>query len=303
MRPLRNLGLTVVLTIICLAWTTAGAGEVTVRARADRTRIAAGESLRLSVTIQGGPGEVDLSGLDDFDVVSKGSSTNIQVINGRFSKEIRYDYTLVPKKTGQLTIPALGVETDEGVIKTRPIAIHVTDTPQKGDDRADIFVQAEVSNPKPFAGQQLIYRFRFFNAVQVADGARFQQPDFTGFSVKKVEKEKVFQKEIKGRTYQVTELSFVLIPLESGDITIDPSVLQCQVFAKSTRRDPLSRFSPFFDDRFFARHQAITRTFRTPPVPIRVRPLPPVPADMNFSGLVGQFPSQGHQRPPRGQGR
>ncbi|MBI9084290.1 MAG: protein BatD [Desulfobacterales bacterium] len=281
--------LLIVLAWSLLALSPAWAGDVSVRAQVDRTRIANGEPFRLSVTLQGGPGTVDLSGLSDFDVASRGSSTNIQLINGRLSKEIRYDYGLIPKKTGRLTIPALPVETDNGVLHTPPIAVEVTDQPQTADDSADVFVQAEISTPAPYAGQQLIYRFRFFNAVQVADNVRFQKPDFTGFTVRKVEKERVFQQTVSGRTYQVTELAFVIIPLESGSATIDPAVIQCQVFQKGARQDPLSRLSPFFDDRFFARHQTVPRTLRTPALPVTVRPLPPVPADMPFSGLVGRF--------------
>ena len=281
--------------LIALAMTLLGfvparaGGDVQVQARVDRTRIAEGDTLRLSVTLRGGPGTVDLSGLSDFDVVSRGSSTNIQFINGRLSKEIRYDYGLTPQRTGRLTIPALPVETDDGMLHTPPIDIEVADQPQTGGDSADIFVQADISTPTPYAGQQLVYRFRFFNAVQVADNVRFQQPDFSGFTVRKVEKERVYQQTVNGRTYQVTELAFILTPLESGDLAISPAVIQCQVFQKGGRQDPLSRFSPFFDDRFFSRHRAVQKTLRTQAIPVSVRPLPPVPADMPFSGLVGRF--------------
>ena len=281
--------LLIVLAWSLLALSPAGAGDVSVRAQVDRTRIADGEAVRLSVTLQGGPGTVDLSGLSDFDVTSRGSSTNIQLVNGRLSKEIRYDYGLIPKRTGRLAIPSLPVETEDGVLYTPSIAVDVTSQTQTSDDSADIFVQAETSVPDPYAGQQLIYRFRFFNAVRVADNVRFQKPDFTGFTVRKVEKERVFQQTVSGRTYQVTELAFVLIPLERGNATIDPAVIQCQVFQKGARQDPLSRLSPFFDDRFFSRQQTVPQTFRTPAIPVTVRPLPPVPADMSFSGLVGRF--------------
>ena len=290
MAQLKTWSIFAVLLALLVAWRPAGAGEVSVQARVDRIQVADGEPIRLSIAVSGGEGTVDLAPLTDFEVQSRGSSTNIQIVNGRFSKEIRYDYGLVPKRTGRLTIPALAVQTGEGLLHTAPIDIRVTDAPRAGDGQTpDIFVEAEVPKPTPFAGEQLVYRFRFFNAVRIADNARFQPPDFTGFTARKVEKEKVFQQAVNGRTYQVTEISFVLIPLEAGDKVIGPAVIQCQMFRKGESRDPMARLSPFFDDRFFSRFRAEPRTLRTKSVPVKVRPLPPVPLHMTFSGLVGHF--------------
>lgn len=290
MTQLKTWSMFAVLMALLLAGMPAVAGEVSVQARVDRIQVADGEPIRLSITVNGGEGAVDLSPLTDFEVQSRGSSTNIQIVNGRFAKEIRYDYGLVPKKTGRLTIPALSVKTDEGMLRTAPIDIRVADAPQPGDGQTpDIFVEAEVSKNTLFAGEQLVYRFRFFNAVRIADNARFQPPDFAGFTARKVEKEKVFQRTVNGRTYQVTEISFVLIPLEAGGKVLGPAVIQCQMFRKGERRDPMARLSPFFDDRFFSRFRAEPRTLRTKAIPITVRPLPPVPLNMTFSGLVGRF--------------
>jgi BatD DUF11 like domain len=281
--------LIILLLLSIFTAATGWGGEVAVQARVDRTRISLDETLRLSVVVSGGPGTVDLSPIQDFKVTSRASSTNIQMVNGRFSKEVRYDYTLVPLKTGQLTVPALAVASDSETLHSKPIAITVNPENKTGGKDVDLFVEAEVSDPAPFVGQEIIYRFRFHNAVRVADGARFQPPDFTGFNARQVEKESVFEKIVGERRYQVTELVFILIPNEKGKQVISPAALQCGVLADRQRNAPRSRLSPFFDDSFFRPSRIRTRVLRTDPVTVDVHPLPTVPGNMAFSGLVGKF--------------
>ena len=45
----------------------------------------------------------------DFEIYSRGQSTQMSFINGKMSTSVEYSYTLVPKKEGRFQIPAISV--------------------------------------------------------------------------------------------------------------------------------------------------------------------------------------------------
>jgi hypothetical protein len=269
---------------ILLQASQAMAAEVLVKARVDRTSLSAGESLELEVTISNGKGEVAaLSGLTDFKVLPRGTSSNVQIINGRMSMEQTHTFLLIPQGKGQLVIPALDVEVDGTTYTTEPITISVKEPTASGGVQADdkeIWVTAEISDPLPFQGQQVTYTFRLYNRIQIND-AQFQPPEFKGFNAKEIKGRKSHRQVINGRDHIVTELYYVLSPLSAGPHVIDPAVLQVGVVRQNRRRSP-------FDD-FFNRSALEQRVIQTETITVQVRPLPPLEGGLVFSGLVGRF--------------
>ncbi len=256
-----------------------------VSASVDLTQISMGESLELKVTVSGEEGNVDTGPIRDFRVVSTGTATSINMINGNFSKEISYTYTLIPLGEGSLTIPSLPVKTGNGTFQTQPISVLVSQTPQSTGNKADsdVFTEAVVSDASPFSGQQIVYTFKVYQAVEIAN-PNLQPPDFSGFTAKKMEKQKQYRTVRGGREFHVTELSYVLIPLKTGEITISPAVLQCDIVRRSSRRRSV------FDDPFFGMRGSLeSAVFQTEAITMNVRPLPPYEGNGKFSGLVGKF--------------
>lgn len=262
------------------------AQAVDVRAYVDRTVISIGESLQLTVAISDGDGTVDISAIQDFKVLSKGSGTSINIINNQVSKETTYQYTLIPTKEGNLIIPALAVYSNGRTYHTQEISITVSKSAVSDGSSSFVFVEGTVSKSSIYEGEHFIYTFRLYNAVQIAN-ARFQRPGFSGFTSKEIEDRKSYRKVINGREFNVTEVNFVLIPIKPGEIIIEPSILECDL----VRRRPSSRISPFdsfFNDSFFGQTDLQHRVYQTEPIAITVNPLPPY-TDGKFSGLVGKF--------------
>jgi hypothetical protein len=257
-----------------------------VRAFADRTQVSLGESLQLTVSVSGGDGKADISPIRDFKVISRGTSSSVQIVNGRMSRETAENYTLIPLTEGRLKIPPLDVTVDGKVFKTEEIIIQVSKTPQQSDKRQYLFVEAQVSNTEPYEGQQIIYTFKFFVNVRLAN-ARFQKPDFKGFTAKetveKPEDRKSYRTVVSGREYNVTELSFVLIPMSAGEKIIEPAVLEADLMMSRRKADP------FFNDPFFGGTELEPGVFKTEPIKVNVKPLPPYTGEGKFSGLVGNF--------------
>jgi len=264
-----------------------GAQAADIRAFVDRNDINPGESVQLTVTSSGGDATIDTAPIQDFRVVSSGSSSNIQIINGQMSRNLSYAYTLVPLKTGPLAIPPLTVVVDGTSYQTRGIQVTVSRQPQ-GEKRSEsVFVDGTVSDRQPFEGEQIIYTFRLFHQVQVSN-ARLQRPSFSGFTAKEIEGPKSYRKIVGGKQYEVSEVRYVLIPLTAGERTIEPASLQCRV-PKPRQRRRRSGFDSFFDDSFFGRGNVEARVFQTEPIPVRVKPLPLRIDKEPFSGLVGDF--------------
>ncbi len=260
-----------------------------VTAHVDRTRMATGESARLSVTVAGqNAADVDTSPIVDFRVISQGTSSSINIVNGRTTSKVVYNYTIIPLKTGRLKIPSLPVRVDGIIHKTEPIDIFVTKQPQADPEQSDIFVTAEVSNSSPYSGEQIIYRFRLYSAVRIANAGFKELPDFSGFSAKQVEQKEAFQTILGGRKFIVNEVVYVLMPLSEGEKTIERAILSCDVAVrrKDGQRDS---FGSIFNDPFFRGMRYETRIFQSKPVDVSVRPLPEPPPDVSFTGLVGHF--------------
>jgi len=259
---------------------------VNVTAQVDRTLVSPGQSLQMQVKVSGGSGEVDLSPITDFKVRTLGTTSSVQFINGQMSKEVSYNYLLMPLGKGKLTVPALTVTADGKTYHTDAITITVSDQPQTGTSThpqtKDVWVSAEVSEMAPYTGQQITYTFRFYRAVSI-DEANFSAPTFKGFSTDEVKDRYAYRKVINGREYSVTEVYIILTPLEAGEWTIDPAVVNVGVIR---RRRGHSR-SPFED--FFNRGVVEPHVLQTEPINVTVRPLPPLPTSLVFSGLVGNF--------------
>jgi hypothetical protein len=139
----------------------------------------------------------------------------------------------------------------------------------------------------PYEGQQIIYTFTLFNSVE-ATNAKFRKPDFAGFTAKESKDPRTYRTVRSGREYQVTEIDFVLIPLQAGAITIEPAVLSLDIVRRQQRRRN-APFDSIFKDPFFSGHRLESKVYRTEPLAVDVRPLPAVSGSRPFSGLVGRF--------------
>jgi hypothetical protein len=271
------------IAMILLLSTAIAAQAATVRAVVDRNQVMVGESLSLQVAIESGDGDVDLSGLTDFKTVSRGSTSSFQMVNGRTSRKMIYNYTLIPLKAGELTVPAIPVTIDGKIHYTTPIRVRVSEEPPVANGQRDVYVSAAVSESSPWIGQQIVFTFQLFNAVQVAE-AKFQPPEFDGFQAEELEDRKSCRTVVNGREFIVTEVRFILIPVKTGTLTVEPATLQVGLVQRRRRPRPFSGM-----DSFFGRTEMTTRVLQTDPVTVTVRDLPPKPPGTVFSGLVGRF--------------
>jgi hypothetical protein len=257
------------------------AAEERIQAIVDRAEISEEDQIVLQITIEGSRGaEPTLPELPDFDVVSRGQSTQMSFVNGRMSSSVTYTYSLMPRHSGSFQIGSATVELDGELHSSSPITVRVLAASEQPAESRDLFLSAKVSTRSAFVGQQIVYTWRFYRRVQIGN-ARVDSMEFDGFTVEDLGEVREFQTTVNGVQYVVSEIRRALFPQEVGPHVIPPSRLSCEVLVRSPRRR-----RSLLDDVFGSASRQ-TKVLRTKPIEIEVRPLPTAPP--GFSGLVGDF--------------
>ncbi|MBT6341595.1 MAG: hypothetical protein HOJ48_20120, partial [Desulfobacula sp.] len=146
-----------------------------VTAHVDKLKISKEDSIVLKVVVSGGKADLDLSMIKDFKVISRGSSSSYNYINGKSERKASYHYVLIPLKKGTLKIPAIKVVRDGQASFTKPINISVSDPVESSDDVKALFVTAEVAKSMLFSGEQTVFSLKIFMSKRVS-GLGFEKP-------------------------------------------------------------------------------------------------------------------------------
>lgn len=258
--------------------------ESPITATANKTHYSTDELIILTVTVVDDsalqPRPI-LPRLDGLAVIDLDIATDVSLINGKIHTEVTYTYRLQPRRTGSLIIPPVTVKIDEEIFKAAPITLEVSQgappVPSSGNTSPpvnmtppatltgqDFYIESQVDLPTPYLGQQLIYTFRFYQAIQIYRQPEFDGPLFTGFETMGLPVRQ-YNLEVKGRTYLITEIRTALFARNPGRITIGPARL---MFPGNIYEEPVELY--------------------TEPTTLEVKPLPSG-APPGFKGAVGQF--------------
>lgn len=193
-------------------------GFAQVRAWLDRDAIALGESATLNIeTTQMGSDEPDYSPLlSDFRLSGNTSSRRVEIINGTTNARMLFAVALEPRREGQFQLPALRV----GATRTPPLALRVGPAAAAPRQAGGIvFIEAEPDASAPYVQQAVGYTVRLYYATSLISGQLDQDPP-QGASLQRVGDDLQYQRDIGGRTYTVVERRYLLIPEQSGPLTI-----------------------------------------------------------------------------------
>lgn len=263
--------------------------QVQVTASLDMEQIPVGHGLRFTVTVIGADREIvpptlpDLPGVSSF---SAGQSQRFSFVNGQSRAEYSWSWSLVPRREGEVTIPAIKVVVDGRDFETPPRTFVATParTPPEpgaapgGEEPAaevpDAFVTMKVDQDTVVLGQQVVLTFGFYRASRTS---MFESPEYTaprteGFWREDLPPERHRREVIRSQRYEVTEIQYALFPTRTGDLEI----------SEATVRLPDDAFGNFFRRNQRRRGPSI---LRTEPITVHVRSLP-VPQPADFSGTV-----------------
>jgi hypothetical protein len=268
-----------------LIWPQSVAGQETpITASVNRNELSTDELVTLTVTVVDNSAQQPrpiLPEMDGLAVIDLTIGTNMSMVNGQIRTEVVYTYKLQPRRIGLLTIPPISVKIDDKTFQSPPISLTVTQgaapAPSPGNagrpnsitlpvelEGQDFFVEALVDLADPYIGQQLIYTFRFYQAIRLYREPQHDMPIFAGFTAIGLPVRE-YNLTVEDKTYLITEIRTALFPEVEGVFTLSPARL---IFPGNYFEKPLE--------------------LETEPVTIQVKPLPDN-APPGFRGAVGQY--------------
>lgn len=285
----------------------AAAGDLTISASVDRTQLTLDEQVILTVAVAGprtNLPEPRLPAMPNFNVHGAGRNQSISFVNGAISSSVEYRYILVPRAAGKALIGPISVSEGGRASETTPIELlvlkhgsapapsapsrpGVPGQVQQAAGGPDLFVTAEVDDPKPFVNQQVLFTVRLYIGVPLAGNAEWSPPATAGFLSEDLPPGQPKQVAQGGRRYQLSEVKLALFPAQSGKLTIGSGAIRCQV-QQEFAVDP---FSQDFFQRFFSQGIAgglVAKELKTKPIAIDAAPLPEGKPP-SFSGAVGRY--------------
>ena len=286
--------------------------------------VAVDEQFNISFIIEGenAPSDFSWSQGDDFQLVwgpQKGTSTSITIVNGKRTRSSQHTYTyiLIPLKAGTFTLPTATATVKGDRIQSGRTTIEVVSGGASGGGaqsgggsssgsaaqgggsssraastgeiaREDLFLRLSLSRTNVVVGEPITATLKLYQRVNIAGFEDAKFPTFNGFWSQEVLAPTTidFKREsYNDMIYNTAVLrSYVLIPQQSGDITIDPAELVCLVNVRSGSSRSNSIFDSFFEDDY----RTIRKRVTSESYKVHVSKLP-AGAPASFGGGVGNF--------------
>jgi len=196
-----------------------------VSADLDRANVVVGETLTLTLKTADTDQslDTDLSVLEqDFDVLDQRTETQMSIVNGRKSADVRLVVTLEPKHAGDLVIPALNFPG----ARSQPLEVHVSPAPQPAPGEPQpIFIELSVKPAKGpyYVHSQVELSVRIFYQTNLTEAA-INPPAPKQAQVRLLD-EVPYQAERNGVQYRVLERRYAVFPERSGSLEIPPMQL------------------------------------------------------------------------------
>ncbi len=224
----------------------------TLAAGLERSTITFGETATLIINLPPSiNAQPDLSPLKkDFDIVDTGSSSQIQIFNGKRTEQRQLTITLMPRHHGKVTVPAIKI----GNAQTRPLQLTVDDIPVASHLKNSNAVWLEIDTPmkkqnvEVMVQQEVPVTVKLFSALPL-NNVSISEPAPENAITEKLGDDIQYNTQINGQSYQVLEQHYVIFPEKAGDLTIPPVVLRAST--PDHRRQQRSFGGSLFDDPFF----------------------------------------------------
>jgi hypothetical protein len=291
----------------------ASAQELTFRASVDRTSLTVNDLLTYTLEIQGSAMSLPDPRLPDFQnfsiISGPNQSSTFQFINGRTSYSKTLSFVLRPLQTGNLTIGSAELTYKRQTYRTDPITVSVAGSgsapppqtaapapppaPTPTAESSDLFVQVTADKNQLYQGEQVVLTYTIYTRLAVNSYEISKLPATPGFWMEEFDAPQggaqVRDVTYAGKHYRAAVIRRVaLFPARSGELSVDPLEVTCQVQVQDLRRRSRDPFDMFFNDPF-SRFRTEQRVIQTNPLKLKVLPLPAEGKPADFDGAVGNF--------------
>ena len=259
-----NIFLKIILVTFFLTSLTAQAADINVNV--DRSQIELNETFTLIFESNEEPDDApDFSPLEkDFQILNQGTSSNISIINGQYTRSKKWNVSLVARRTGTITIPEINFGSD-----TSPSYQITIKQPQKSSGKSGdaLISELEVSTSSTYPQAQVIITKRLLSSSNI-NAYEFSDLDTSGVQItkEKLGEVKQYQTNRGGTPYLVLEQRYVIYPQSEGELKIKPVVASARIAIKSSRGNR-SAFDPFLSNTKTLRRSSTSKTISVKPVP------------------------------------
>ena len=309
-----SIGILICVQLLCVhVW----AATFGAKAAVESTDPFVGEPFVFQIQVSGSenPEQPDLSHVKDFAVSFRGGQQNsrrsVTIINGRVTEDVQegyvFSYELTPKREGRLVIPSVTVISNGRSTQTNSVVINA----RKPVETEDFKLRMSLSKDHCYVGEPVILTVTWYIGKDVRD-YRFTLPllndDRFHFADPEVDRQSGSKQYripmgddeaigVQGRGQeggkQYTTITFqkVLIPVSSGDVTIEPATVACSALTGYERQRSLFDDDFFGNDFFSTGRRGVYKTVVVPSngLELRISDLPLKGKPTNFAGHVGEY--------------
>lgn len=223
-----------ILITILLALAGPASADSDLTVEPDRTRLYEGEVLTLTVRGSmkidvnlGNLFDLDLSSLpspdidkveEDFDIVGRNQRYSIRTVNNEMVGEITWTYQLAPKKTGQLTIPALTFQD----ARSDPVDINVISgtSPDEQSEPRDSFIELSADKDEVYVQEQLVLTIKLFFSGNLIRG-ELSEPEHPDAIIESLGKQREYSRYRDGVRFRLVERRYAIYPQQTGEFSLD----------------------------------------------------------------------------------
>ncbi len=237
---------------------------------------------------------------------SPSTMSSVQIVNGKRTSQYEESYTYILQAGDQnvIAISSANASISGKQYNSKPVTIEVvssSSTPAQSYQReenqdegitynkADLFLNLSLNKTKVVKGEPIIATLKLYTRSNIAGFEDFKLPIFNGFWSQDIEAPNNISfttEKVGDQIYRSALLRrFVIIPQQSGNLTIEPAELVCQVQIAQRGTRGRSIFDDFFGDDTYSMERKRLSTGRKN---IEVSPLPSE-APNSFGGGVGKI--------------
>jgi hypothetical protein len=296
-----------IVAILFFSFSETRAQKLSVQVSSNKVQV--GSPFQIVFTVNAQPSTYTPPNFQDFDIFSgPNTSQSMQYANGSMSQSFSISFLIAAKKEGKLKIGPMTMVVNGQNIASNPVNIEATkgavppgqqqqqtSTVQNPEQSApatsgeDVFVRTTVSKTKCYIGEQIMVTQKIYSRFDLRGFQNVKFPAYNGFWSQQPEGVPNVQLQIEnldGVNYYVGEFNRTYVfPQRTGELTIDPTEVEC-VVRKQSNKKPRNIFEQFFGGGGF---EDVVVKALSKKVKLNVMDVPEEGKPLNFSGGVGSL--------------